>query len=386
MRIAQVTLRFDAPGGVETVVYELTSRMRQRGEAVEVYASDLFDEAHWIRRPDARAEVDGIPVHRYPVYRRLLPGLTMPLMIGLVDGLAKAPPQLIHAHSHRYGHVLESALAARQLGVPFVVTTHYHPPLRDTDPVKRGLLRAQDHLFGLLAYREAGAVVAITEQERARLREFAPGARVRVIPHGIDLEPWSRPSNGDGLDQLPPLPPRYLLYAGRLASNKGLDQLILAVAHLPPADRLPIVFMGRDWGARPMLETLARRVGVEREVVWLDHVEAPSAYRAVFQRATVFVLPSEWEAFGLVLLEAMAAGVPVVSTAVGGTPEVLDGGRAGLLVPFGDPAALATAIRELLESPDRARALVRAARERVARYTWDRVVDEHLALYRELAG
>lgn len=159
-----------------------------------------------------------------------------------------------------------------------------------------------------------------------------------------------------------------------------------AVARIPTADRIPIVIMGRDWGMRPELELRARRLGIDQDLVWLGHVEDPAAYRAVFRRATAFTFPSEWEAFGLVLLEAMAAGVPIVATAVGGVPEVLDEGRAGRLVPYGDADALALAIREVLGSPDRTEALVAAGRRRVENYTWDRVIDAHLALYRELAG
>lgn len=386
MKIAQVTLRFDAPGGVETVVRELAVRLRRRGEDVEVFASDLFDEAHWVRRNDFAPSVDGVPVHRYPVYKRLIPGLTMPLVVGLMSGLGNQHPDLVHAHSHRYGHVLESAAEARKLGVPWVATAHYHPARQDQSGLHHALLRVQDLLFGATAYRNADAVIAITEQERRLLSEFVPVKRIRVIPHGIDLGPWLAPETpGQRMPELP-LPRRYMLYTGRIAQNKGLPLLFDAVARIPTADRIPIVIMGRDWGMRPELELRARRLGIDQDLVWLGHVEDPAAYRAVFRRATAFTFPSEWEAFGLVLLEAMAAGVPIVATAVGGVPEVLDEGRAGRLVPYGDADALALAIREVLGSPDRTEALVAAVRRRVENYTWDRVIDAHLALYRELAG
>ncbi|MGA7923352.1 MAG: glycosyltransferase family 4 protein, partial [Thermoplasmata archaeon] len=87
MKVAQVTLRFDAPGGVETFVREVSRRMHDRGTDVHVFSSDLFDEAHWERRTDFRPEVDGVPVRRFPVYKRLIPGLTLPLIPGLMDAL-----------------------------------------------------------------------------------------------------------------------------------------------------------------------------------------------------------------------------------------------------------------------------------------------------------
>ncbi len=384
MKIAQVTLRFDAPGGVETVVRELAVRLQHRGEQVEVFASDLFDEAHWVRRSDFAPTVDGVPVHRFPVFKRLIPGLTMPLVVGLMSGIEDRRPDLVHAHSHRYGHVLESAAEARKLEIPWVVTAHYHPARRDQSALHHSLLRVQDLLFGATTYRTADAVIAITEQERHLLAEFVPPRRIRVIPHGVDLAAWMAPER-TGL-VLPELPTRYLLYTGRVAQNKGLGFLLDALARVPPAERIPLVIMGRDWGMRPELELQARHLGIDRELVWLGHVDDPSVYRAVFRRATAFTFPSEWEAFGLVLLEAMAAGVPIIATRVGGVPEVLDEGRAGVLVAYGDVDGLASAIRELLGSPEQAAALVARARDRVKSYTWDRVIDDHLALYRELAG
>lgn len=387
MKIAQVTLRFDAPGGVETVVRELAVRLRSRGQEVEVFASDLFDEAHWVRRSDFPPIVEGVPVHRYPVYKRLIPGITMPLIVGLMSGLGDQKPDLIHAHSHRYGHILESAAEARKLGVPWVATAHYHPARLDQSGLHRSLLRVQDLLFGATAYRHADAVIAITEQERRLLADFVPLERIRVIPHGIDLALWNDPEKDrKALAGLPGLPERYLLYTGRIAQNKGLTLLLDALAGVPSSERVPLVIMGRDWGMRPELELRARRLGIERDIVWFGYVEDPGAYRAVFRGAALFAFPSEWEAFGLVLLEAMAAGVPIVATAVGGVPEVLDHGRAGQLVPYGDAAALAEGIRNLLGSPQKAAELAAAGRRWVESYSWDRVIEDHLALYRELAA
>ncbi len=382
MKVALVTLRFDAPGGVETNVREVARRLAERGEEVTVYASDLYDEEHWERRSDFAATVDGVPVRRFPVHRRLLPGLTLPLLTGLVSALAQDRPDVIHAHSHRYGHVLESAAVARARAIPLAVSTHYHPADRREPPSKRLLLRGQDHLFGWTAYREARALVVETRREKTLVGEFAPRDRLRVIPPGVDLAEWSRHP-----DEAPPdgLPGEFLLYAGRIASNKGLEGLLRALAAIPPPRRRPLVLMGRDWGLRAPLEELARSLGIRDDLRFLGHVPDRAQYRAVFRRARAFVLPSEWEAFGLVLLEAMAAGTPIVATAVGGVPEVLAGG-AGVLVPYGDAGALAAAILGVLGDDARGRALVSAGRARVGELTWDRCVDRHRELYRSIGA
>ena len=384
MKVAHVLLRFDAPGGVETNVREVTRRLRAAGEEVEVYASDLYDEAGWDRRSNYAPTVDGVPVHRFPVRKRLVPGLTMPMMVGLMDALADSDADVLHAHSHRYGHVLEAAAVAERLRIPLVVSTHYHPADRRETTVKRGLLRTQDVVFGMTAYRIARALVVQTEREAALIREFAPAGKLRTIAPGIDLASWSTPAT-DRADVLG-LPEEYFLFVGRIASNKGLPTLLAALAQLEPRDRKPLVLMGRDWGERSHLEAEARRLGLSDAVRFLDHVDDPAVYRGVIRRAQALVLPSEWEAFGLVLLEAMAAGTPILASAVGGVPDVLDGGRAGRLVPYGNVTALAAALRGVLNDPTETEQRTRAASERVRGFDWSVTVDRHRALYREVTG
>ena len=382
MRVIHVTLRFDAPGGVETNVREITRRLRARGDDVEVYASDLYDEAGWERRDHYAPVVDGVPVRRFPVRKRLIPGLTMPLMVGLIDALAESGADLIHAHSHRYGHVLEAAITAERCGIPLVVSTHYHPARSEEPPVKKGLLRLQDFGFGMTAYRIAARLVVESELEAALVREFAPRDRIRVVPPGIDLAAWGDPA-GD-LAAQPSLPSEYFLFVGRVAPNKGLGHLVDAVAALRPPARRPLVVMGRDWGERANLEARARSLGISEAVVWLGHVESDRAYRSVIRRATALVLPSEWEAYGLVLLEAMAAGTPVVASTVGALPEVLDSGRTGRLVPYGDSRALADALNAVVREGDATRAQVEAGRAKAGASDWSVSADRYRSLYREV--
>jgi len=385
VKVVHVTLRFDAPGGVETNVHEVTRRLRAAGDDVEVYASDLFDEASWERRSNYAPSLDGVPVRRFPVYKRLVPGLTMPMMVGLVDALADSGADVIHAHSHRYGHVLQAAAVADRRRIPLVVSLHYHPADRREPPLKRGLLRVQDVGFGMTAYRVARALVVQTAREGRLAAEFAPSGKLCEIPPGIDLAAWEHPETDrvDGLD----LPPEYFLFVGRIAPNKGLPFLVDALAALEPAAARPLVLMGRDWGARAAIEARARARGLGDRVRFLDHVADPAQYRGVIRGARALVLPSEWEAFGLVLLDAMAAGTPVVASAVGGVPDVLDHGRTGRLVAYGDPVALARALREVGDDPEATRTLVRAGAQRVRGFDWAETTARHRELYRRvLAG
>ncbi|HTW39899.1 MAG TPA: glycosyltransferase family 4 protein [Thermoplasmata archaeon] len=382
VKVAHVTLRFDAPGGVETTVRETVRRLRSAGDDVTVYSSDLFNESGWERRSDWAPQVDGVPVRRFPAVKRPFPRFTLPVMPGLVDALVDSHPDVIHAHSHRYGHVLQSSAVASREGIPIVISTHYHPADARESAVKRGLLRLEDHTFGALAYRTADAIVVESETEARLVRQFAPVRSIRTIPPGIDLAEWSDP-DGDRA-AAPPLPSSYFVFVGRVAPNKGLPQLVDAWAGLPALARPSLALMGRDWGMRARVAGQASRLGLGDAVHWLDHVADARAYRAVIRKARALVLPSEWEAYGLVLLDAMAAGTPVVATSVGAVPEVLDGGRAGRLVPYGDVAALTGALRSVLEDPAANQRFVDAGRERVRGLDWSVAVERHRALYRDL--
>lgn len=382
MKVVHVTLRFDAPGGVETNVRELARRTKDAGHEVEVFASDLYDESRWERRTGFRPVVDGVPVRRFPVRQRLVPRVTLPMMVGLVDALADSGADVIHAHSHRYGHVLQAALVAQRCSIPLVVSTSYHPPLREESRRTRGILRLVDVGFGMTAYRVARAVVVQSELEARILREFAPVDRIRILPPGVDLDEWADPTSdvARGLD----LPSEYFVFVGRVAANKGLVSLIDALAELPPSDRRPLIVLGAEWGEREALEARARTRGVADLVRWLGYLPDRRNYRAVIRGARALVLPSEWEAYGFVLLEAMAAGTPVIATEVGAVPEVLEGGRLGTLVPFGDAVALARALTSVLRDPGSARVRAEAARRKARTLDWSVSAERFGDLYREV--
>ncbi len=384
MKVVHVTLRFDAPGGVETNVRELARRQRAAGDDVEVFASDLYDEASWDRRNDYRPVVDGVPVRRFPIRRRLVPHLNLPMMVGLIDALAESGADVVHAHSHRYGHVLQAAAVSARTGVPLVISTSYHPADRRESARNRAILRLDDFAFGMTAYRHCRAIAVQSELEASLLREFAPADRLRIVPPGVDLDEWAHPELDrlEGID----VPGDYLLFAGRIASNKGLPNLLEALALVPAAERRPLVLMGSDWGERANLEELARRRGIADRLRFLGHVPDRRGYRAVLRGARALVLPSEWEAYGFVLLEAMAARTPIVATAVGAVPEVLGHGRFGRLVPYGDAPALAAALRALADDLPATLAQVAAGHAHVQGLDWSVSAERFRALYREVAG
>jgi starch synthase len=143
-----------------------------------------------------------------------------------------------------------------------------------------------------------------------------------------------------------------------------------------------MVLVGKDWGMKGELMRMASESKLEKRIKFIDFLADRDMYKAALAGCELFVLPSQWEAFGIVLLEAAMCGKTSVATAIGGIPEVIDSGRTGLLVPYGDPAALATAVRTILQDPDKAKRMGEAARKAaLEKYTWPKVVDRILEAY-----
>jgi glycosyltransferase involved in cell wall biosynthesis len=222
------------------------------------------------------------------------------------------------------------------------------------------------------AARKADALVVPTSAVASELtRYLQPSGRVHVIGEGVTpaLITPPEPQTADAIAQRLQLPPKYMLTIGTLEPRKGLDVLLAALTK-SQAPRLPLVVVGpAGWGGvNPM--QLADRVGLDRSRVLALGGISDSELAVVLHRAQVLVAPSLAEGFGLPVLEAMAAGVPVVHSDVPALMEVAGGG--GVMVKRQDAAALANGLRTVLANPDRTAALVEAGRRRAARFTWER--------------
>ena len=382
MRIVHVVQRFHPHvGGAETHVREVAREQARRGHDVTVATS-----AH----PDAPADAmvrdaDGghYRVRRFPA-RQFRGDYLLPPWLPLrgVDAFLKdLDADLVHAHSYRFATLEHAARAARATGRPLVVTAHgFYPP---ENPVVALARWRYDAFRGRRALRAARRLVAVTRHEVEHYRSLGVDpARVDVVPNGI---PPSACEPGDaarfrkehGLDAGP-----LVLFLARLGHDKGVQDLVraapLVLRHHPKAT---FALAGRDAGARPGAERLARRLGLAGRVRFLGHVADP---RDAYAACDVFCLPSHYEAFGIVYLEAMAQGRPVVGTTAGGIPEVV--ADAGLVVPPRRPEALAGALMRLLEDATLRRELGRKGLARAKAHLWQDVVDRLEGTYGRALG
>jgi glycosyltransferase involved in cell wall biosynthesis len=380
MRVLHVVTAF--PRVREDVItpwlVELIKRQRAQGDDVDVFTSayrGLGDQVF-----------DGIPVYRFRYFLRRWENLTheetapdrmrrslLYRMLPLWFVTAGMFAIWRHCRRHRYDviHVhwpVPLALlgwAAQRAGPAGLVTTVYGIEVRW---VKHGLR----FLKGFLAWavRRSDRVVAISADTARELREIVD-VPIEVIPYTTSLPDTAavalpQPTHGP------------VLFVGRLVERKGVAHLIDAVARL--GDHGPSLEIIGDGPERAALEARASAQGIGDRVVFRGQVTTEELQRS-YARAAVFVLPSvldargDTEGLGVVLLEAMNYGTPVVASRIGGIPDIVEDGISGLLVPAGDSGALAAALGRLIADPALARRLGEAGRQRVReRFTWEAIV------------
>lgn len=308
-------------------------------------------------------------------------------------------------HSHTWYTNGAGRLAQLLHGIPHVVTAHSLEPLRPWKAEQLGGGYRISSMVEESAFRTADAIIAVSEGMRRDVLAAYPGldeSRISVVHNGIDLDRW-RPSPDEEVVRALGVDPtrQSVVFVGRITRQKGLPYLLEAAKQLP-ADVQVVLCAGAPDTPEILAEVqeLVAELQEERTgVVWLDRLLSHDELIAVLSSATVFVCPSIYEPLGIVNLEAMACGVPVVGSATGGIPEVIDDGITGRLVPIdqvqdgtGTPkkpeafvSDLAEALHDVLSDPVRARMMGQAGRARVERdFSWDRIALRTRAVYESL--
>jgi len=375
-------------------IVTLIGHLRRRGIEVEVLAPSF--------RGLGDHQVQGITVHRYRYFparwealthedgapkkisNPLYAGMVAPYLAAGVWSAARLARRerypLIHVHWPLPQALL--GMAARRAGGGRLVATFYGAELHlarrvpAMKPVLRSLARACDQTVAISSFT-------------ARQVEEVTGVQPVVIPYGAalgpvsDVAPPGEGRSGQG--------PRQILFAGRLIERKGLPVLLRALA-LVAEERDVVLHLVGEGHERPGLERLASELGIERRVHfhgWVSQEELDRLYRD----CDLFVLPSvvdsggDTEGLGVVLIEALRYRKPVIGSEVGGIPDIIEDGVSGLLVPPGEPRALAAAIRRVLDDPALARRLGEDGFQYVAeKFDWERIADQMADLYHSLTG
>ena len=313
-------------------------------------------------------------------------------------------------HSHTWYANLAGHLSGLLYDIPHVLSAHSLEPMRPWKAEQLGGGYALSSWAEKQAYDGAAAVIAVSGGMRADILRSYPEVdpeRVKVVHNGIDLEAWARPTDADfealaervrtryGIDTSRPT----VVFVGRITRQKGLPHLLRAIEQLP-AEVQAILCAGAPDTAeiKAEVDTLIEGLQAKRTgVILIEEMLPHRELQAVLAASDVFVCPSVYEPLGIVNLEAMAMGLPVVGSATGGIPEVVDDGVTGLLVPIeqvqdgtGTPtdpdrfvADLAERLTALVTDQARARTMGAASRRRAEEhFSWRAIAERTMEVYR----
>ncbi len=356
------------------------------------------------------------------------------LSLNLLENLHLDKLDVIHTHTWYVS--MAGFLAKKLYGIPFVLTTHSLEPLRAWKAEQLGTGYALSSWMERTAILDADAVVAVSNGTKADIQKAYPEvdpAKIHVIYNGIDLEQYRYTEDTSALDKygVDTTKP-YVLFVGRITRQKGVTHLVEAIQYLPPGTQVVLCAGAPDTPEiaeemRSKVESLRRQtplsqpavvenftppgveppghsfatgdpLGVGHNIVWIEQMVTKEEAIQLYSHCAVFCCPSVYEPFGIINLEAMACGAPVVASATGGILEVVVEGETGHLVPFEqDPETgfpvepgqfaedLARRLDELLASPEKAKAMGAAGRQRVEEhFSWTAIAEQTIELYRSL--
>lgn len=317
-------------------------------------------------------------------------------------------------HSHTWYANMAGHLSKLLHGIPHVISAHSLEPLR---PWKREQLGGGYEVSSWVektAYEAADGIVAVSNGMRDDILRSYPAidpARVRVIHNGIDLDDWQAPQTDEEWDKareyfssygLNPDEPT-IIFVGRITRQKGVPGLLRALKYVPEEVQV-ILCAGAPDTPEILEETRDLVTDLQKGrdgVVWIDEHLPHDQIVALESCSTTFVTPSVYEPLGIVNLEAMAVGLPVVGTATGGIPDVIDHGVTGTLVPIDqkqdgtgtplDPDTfekdLGEALADMVCDPERAKEMGAAGRERVEKhFSWESIAVKTMEFYNDILG
>jgi glycogen synthase len=363
-------VKFDPIGGMQNHTAELTRALDRRGIVQTVLTTRPPTAPYFQRLGDhARVIRVGLPLRRFRQLYAPQAAIVAPILASRAD--------LVHVHLGEDLAVLPlGAAVARLHHLPLVLTIH--TSLRHTLAVgdlRSAVLKTIGGPIERWGEHTAEAVLVITPRlYRLLLADGVDENRIHLIPPGVNPSLFEGPFEDPFADIRRPR----ILFVGRLAPQKGVSTLV-AAADLLDDQSAQVLIVG-DGPERKALERESERIGVGDRLHFVGFF-AHDRLPAVLAHADLLVLPSLYEELGTVLLEAMQAALPIVASRTGGIPDVIEDGVNGLLVPPGEPKALARAIDHILSDGDLARRLSEGAYERGKDYDWEVLAERILRVY-----
>ena len=387
LRILHVTPYFTdawAYGGIPRLATTLTTGLVLRGHRVTVCTTDACDRLSRLPTPSPTPLPAGLDVRVFPNWsNRLAYELQLFTPKGLGHYLASTDAQfdVAHIHGHRHGLEVVAARWCRRRGVPYISAPNGTAPRVER---RQALKRAWDMVWGERDLAGAAAFLAVSRAERAQLLTIGVEPdRIRIVPNPVDLDEWTPPPpRGEFRRRYDLGDAPLVVFLGKITPRKRLDVVIAAMARVPGVARL--VVAGNDMGGGASARRQAEALGISDRTTFVGLLKGRTRLEALTD-ADVVVYPSADEVFGLVPLEALLCGTPVVVADDSGCGEVIGQFDGGQVVAVGDPQALSAAIAAVLSAPHAWRANAASGAVQVRERCGGSVVAEQVdALYREV--
>ena len=370
-------------GGGPSGVYELSKMMVERGHDVVVLTTNALSIDNTARNFKKEEEMDGILIKRFPIYFKLAQFYFAPNML---KQALKEEKDIIHGHGYRNGTDF-GVIVAKACRKPFIMSTYGCLPyfnLRDVI-LKGGYDKMTFNYF----LKNTDLFIARSNVEAETIAKAGiSSSKIKVIPHGIKLVNIMD-KNSDPHSFLKGINlsgKKNILFVGRITPIKGLDFLINAFLYVSKCIESAILLLvGPDQDYWAYLQKLARSLGLENKIYWIDAVDR-KLLRHFYKIADVCVITSRFESSpSFVLFEAGAMGKPLIATNVGAIPELIEHGKTGLLVNYGNVNQLSSAILRILSDEILAKNLGREIKRKITQeYSWKNISEKLEKTYNAL--
>ncbi|MDA1169492.1 MAG: glycosyltransferase family 4 protein [bacterium] len=381
MKILHTALRYPpATGGAEVYVQNIVERTRdiKSNRDVRVLTSAMRTHGP-INMLEPEQLLDD-PIYVQRLHTSTTPYVSYPRLQALSYYIGHHKPDILESYGFWYQVADTSARYAKKHNIPFI----FHPIYYENRVRRKPIWQLYKNTIGKATFKTADVVVVLSEFEKSLIQQSGlPVKRFEIIPPGIDIAAFQNEQENPFTKRS--IPGTILLSVSRIARAKGLQSVIQA---LPDISRsIPdaqFVIIGEDFGYADKLRTLARKLGVEDRVHMLGKFSDNELIGA-FQNANVFIHASHYEAFGIVLAEAMAAGCPVVARNTTAIPFVVPNEKAGLL--FSVHSELIKSVIRICKDSSLAQSFGAFGKNHVEQnFTWDKSINKLLSIYDEFTS
>jgi len=376
MRITHISSFFwPVKGGMESHVQNLCNELVKSGNEVKVFTSDSARAGKAGKKDDS---IDGVTVKRFPTWLKI--SQFTPVFPGLLGQVIFDNSEILHVHSYRQFHNL-AIILGKLSGKKVVFTTHWPEyPESARNSLLNACIKIFDSVLGKFMLDSADKIIAQVELEKKWLagKFNIPEGKIDVIPPGIPESYLAQRNKNNFRKKFKIKERNIVLCVGRMHKSKGFDKIIKICKDFV---NTKFVFAGPDGGFRNELENLAKNLGVSDKVLFAGEISEEEKLEA-YSGCDVFILPSDYEAFGLVLLEAMAQNAPVIAANAGGMPDVV--GNCGFVFEKDNLADLKEKLQRLLSDKKLRIRLGKLAKEKARELTWKNQAQKVERIYKSL--